>query len=249
MFLSLRVVFPGARRGKNPSSSTGAEPDQVRSGQEGGGEGGRNGPAQEEPPEDRGHSADHAGRRDAQQKRCHAREEEDRGRSEWDGDPARSRQPAGGRGHQTTEEPADSAEGVWMCWGWGGGKLYTGTMLMFDFESSHSSCLSFQDTQVHLDEALLCQEDLKEQLAIVERRNNLVMGENEEVRAALEQSERCRKLAEQEVIDTSERIQLLNSQVRKNILYVNHCYSRQDSRQQGPCVLENQSQTDKKCQK
>ncbi|XP_034448658.1 myosin-4-like [Hippoglossus hippoglossus] len=69
-----------------------------------------------------------------------------------------------------------------------------------------------KDTQVHLDEALHCQEDLKEQLAIVERRNNLVMAENEEIRAALEQSERCRKLAEQELIDTSERIQLLNSQ-------------------------------------
>ncbi|KAG7234152.1 hypothetical protein INR49_005752, partial [Caranx melampygus] len=69
-----------------------------------------------------------------------------------------------------------------------------------------------KDTQVHLDEALHCQEDLKEQLAIVERRNNLMMAENEEIRAALEQSERSRKLAEQELIDASERIQLLHSQ-------------------------------------
>ncbi|TDH03340.1 hypothetical protein EPR50_G00161840 [Perca flavescens] len=38
------------------------------------------------------------------------------------------------------------------------------------------------------------------------------MAENEEIRAALEQSERSRKLAEQELIDVSERIQLLNSQ-------------------------------------
>uniref|UniRef100_A0A3B4X272 Myosin heavy chain, skeletal muscle, adult-like n=1 Tax=Seriola lalandi dorsalis TaxID=1841481 RepID=A0A3B4X272_SERLL len=69
-----------------------------------------------------------------------------------------------------------------------------------------------KDTQVHLDEALHSQEDLKEQLAIVERRNNLMMAENEEIRAALEQSERSRKLAEQELIDASERIQLLHSQ-------------------------------------
>ncbi|XP_039972557.1 myosin-8-like isoform X1 [Xiphias gladius] len=69
-----------------------------------------------------------------------------------------------------------------------------------------------KDTQVHLDEAIHSQEDLKEQLAIVDRRNNLMMAENEEMRAALEQSERSRKLAEQELIDTSERIQLLHSQ-------------------------------------
>ncbi|XP_026180590.1 myosin-8-like [Mastacembelus armatus] len=69
-----------------------------------------------------------------------------------------------------------------------------------------------KDTQVHLDEALHNQEDLKEQLAIVERRHNLIMAENEEVRAALDQSERSRKLAEQELMDVSERIQLLHSQ-------------------------------------
>ncbi|XP_042360203.1 myosin heavy chain, skeletal muscle, adult-like [Plectropomus leopardus] len=69
-----------------------------------------------------------------------------------------------------------------------------------------------KDVQVHLDEALHCQEDFKEQLAITERRNNLMMAENEEIRVALEQSERSRKLAEQELIDVSERIQLLHSQ-------------------------------------
>ncbi|XP_037647335.1 myosin-4-like isoform X2 [Sebastes umbrosus] len=69
-----------------------------------------------------------------------------------------------------------------------------------------------KDAQVHLDEALHCQEDFREQLAITERRNNLMMAENEEIRAALEQSERSRRLAEQEVIDVSERIQLLHSQ-------------------------------------
>lgn len=76
--------------------------------------------------------------------------------------------------------------------------------------------LLYQDTQVHLDEALHGQEDLKEQLAIVERRNSLLMAEFEEMRAALEQAERCRKLAEQELVDASERIQLLHSQVRSH---------------------------------
>ncbi|XP_029014169.1 myosin-8-like [Betta splendens] len=69
-----------------------------------------------------------------------------------------------------------------------------------------------KDTQVHLDEALHSQEDLREQLAIVERRNNLMMAENEDMRAALEQSERSRRLAEQELMDASERVQLLHSQ-------------------------------------
>lgn len=50
----------------------------------------------------------------------------------------------------------------------------------------------------------------------MERRNNLMVAEIEEMRAALEQSERSRKLAEQELIETSERIQLLHSQVRSH---------------------------------
>ena len=54
---------------------------------------------------------------------------------------------------------------------------------------------------------------MKEQLAIVERRNNLMLAEIEELRAALEQTERSRKLAEQELVDASERVGLLHSQV------------------------------------
>ena len=49
----------------------------------------------------------------------------------------------------------------------------------------------------------------------MERRNNLMMAENEEMVAALDQSERSRKLAEQELIDVNERVQLLHSQVRR----------------------------------
>ncbi|XP_061702261.1 myosin-8-like isoform X4 [Syngnathoides biaculeatus] len=69
-----------------------------------------------------------------------------------------------------------------------------------------------KDTQVHLHEALHSQEDTKEQLAITERRNNLMMTEVEDLRASLEQAERSRKLAEQELMESSERTQLLHSQ-------------------------------------
>uniref|UniRef100_A0A2K6TPK4 Myosin heavy chain 3 n=1 Tax=Saimiri boliviensis boliviensis TaxID=39432 RepID=A0A2K6TPK4_SAIBB len=69
-----------------------------------------------------------------------------------------------------------------------------------------------KDTQLHLDDALRGQEDLKEQLAIVERRANLLQAEVEELRATLEQTERARKLAEQELLDSNERVQLLHTQ-------------------------------------
>ncbi|XP_073718185.1 myosin heavy chain, fast skeletal muscle-like [Misgurnus anguillicaudatus] len=69
-----------------------------------------------------------------------------------------------------------------------------------------------KDAQLHLDEAIRGQEDMKEQAAMVERRNNLMQAEIEELRAALEQADRCRKMAEQELLDASERVGLLHSQ-------------------------------------
>uniref|UniRef100_A0A3Q4BZD8 Myosin heavy chain 7 n=1 Tax=Mola mola TaxID=94237 RepID=A0A3Q4BZD8_MOLML len=70
----------------------------------------------------------------------------------------------------------------------------------------------FQDAQLQLDESLRSNDDMKENIAIVERRSNLLQGEVEELRASLEQTERSRKLAEQELLDVSERVQLLHSQ-------------------------------------
>ncbi|NWH18776.1 MYH4 protein, partial [Grus americana] len=69
-----------------------------------------------------------------------------------------------------------------------------------------------KDSQVHLDNALRENDDLKEQLAMVERRNNLMTKEMEEMRAAMEQTERARKASEQELTDASQRVQLLHSQ-------------------------------------
>uniref|UniRef100_A0A8P4KI88 Myosin heavy chain, fast skeletal muscle n=1 Tax=Dicentrarchus labrax TaxID=13489 RepID=A0A8P4KI88_DICLA len=69
-----------------------------------------------------------------------------------------------------------------------------------------------KDAQLHLDDALRAQDDFKEQAAMVERRNGLMVAEIEELRAALEQTERSRKTAEQELVDASERVGLLHSQ-------------------------------------
>ncbi|XP_041944180.1 myosin heavy chain, fast skeletal muscle-like [Alosa sapidissima] len=69
-----------------------------------------------------------------------------------------------------------------------------------------------KDAQMHLDDALRVQEDMKEQVAMVERRNGVMQAEVEELRGALEQTERGRKLAEQELADASERAGLLHSQ-------------------------------------
>ncbi|XP_062261366.1 myosin-7-like [Platichthys flesus] len=76
-----------------------------------------------------------------------------------------------------------------------------------------------KDAQLQLDDSLRFNEDMKENMAMVERRNNLLQAEVEELRAALEQTERCRKLAEQELMDVSERVQLLHSQ---NTSLLNH---------------------------
>ncbi|XP_037663816.1 myosin-4 isoform X1 [Choloepus didactylus] len=69
-----------------------------------------------------------------------------------------------------------------------------------------------KDTQIHLDDAIRSQDDLKEQLAMVERRANLMQAEIAELRASLEQTERSRKVVEQELLDASERVQLLHTQ-------------------------------------
>ncbi|XP_063312182.1 myosin-4-like [Pelobates fuscus] len=69
-----------------------------------------------------------------------------------------------------------------------------------------------KDSQLHLDDAVRGNDDLKEQLAIIERRNNLMTAEIEEMRTALEQTERGRKVAEQELLDVTERVQLLHTQ-------------------------------------
>uniref|UniRef100_A0A8C8J7R0 Myosin-7 n=1 Tax=Oncorhynchus tshawytscha TaxID=74940 RepID=A0A8C8J7R0_ONCTS len=69
-----------------------------------------------------------------------------------------------------------------------------------------------KDAQIQLDDSLRSNDDLKENIAIVERRNNLMQAELQELRTCLDQTERGRKLAEQELLDVNERVQLLHSQ-------------------------------------
>ncbi|XP_018607009.2 myosin-7-like [Scleropages formosus] len=71
---------------------------------------------------------------------------------------------------------------------------------------------SLKDAQMQLDDCLHANDALKENIAIVERRNNLLQAELEELRSMVEQTERGRKLAEQELLDVNERVQLLHSQ-------------------------------------
>ncbi|KAH1182371.1 hypothetical protein KIL84_010125 [Mauremys mutica] len=71
---------------------------------------------------------------------------------------------------------------------------------------------ALRDSQLQLDDFIRANEDLKENIAIVERRNSLLQAELEELRAVVEQTERARKLAEQELIEASERVQLLHTQ-------------------------------------
>ncbi|XP_030634159.1 myosin, heavy chain 7B, cardiac muscle, beta a [Chanos chanos] len=69
-----------------------------------------------------------------------------------------------------------------------------------------------KDLQLELDETVHQNEDLREQSAVTERRNNLLAAEVEELRGLLEQNDRARKLAEHELLETSERVNLLHSQ-------------------------------------
>lgn len=57
---------------------------------------------------------------------------------------------------------------------------------------------------------------MKDQAAVMERRAALLQAEVEHLRAAAEQKERSRKLAEQEQVDAGERAGLLRSQVGRS---------------------------------
>ncbi|XP_072371513.1 myosin-7-like isoform X1 [Scyliorhinus torazame] len=70
----------------------------------------------------------------------------------------------------------------------------------------------YKDIQLELDETIRQNDDYKEQIAASERHSNLLVAELEELRAVLEQSERGRKLAEQELLEAVERVNLLHSQ-------------------------------------
>lgn len=55
---------------------------------------------------------------------------------------------------------------------------------------------------------------LREQIVLLERRCTLMTAEEEELRGILEQTDRVRRTAEQELVEVTERAHLLASQVR-----------------------------------
>lgn len=55
---------------------------------------------------------------------------------------------------------------------------------------------------MQVDESQRQSDDFQEQFAVIERRENLVKAEIDELRAALEQAERGRKLAETELLES-----------------------------------------------
>ncbi|KAJ6662679.1 hypothetical protein lerEdw1_011319 [Lerista edwardsae] len=69
-----------------------------------------------------------------------------------------------------------------------------------------------KELQVQLDNSTHLNEDFKEQLAAIDRRNTLLQSELEELRGLLDQTERGRKLAEQELLEATERVNLLHTQ-------------------------------------
>ncbi|XP_034068174.1 myosin, heavy chain 7B, cardiac muscle, beta a isoform X2 [Gymnodraco acuticeps] len=79
--------------------------------------------------------------------------------------------------------------------------------------------VQIKDIQLELDDTTHQNEELKEQVAVTERRNNLLGAEVEELRALLEQNDRARKLAEHELLEATERVNLLHSQ---NTGLINH---------------------------
>ncbi|XP_008571174.1 PREDICTED: myosin-13 [Galeopterus variegatus] len=104
-------------------------------------------------------------------------------------------------------------------------KKMEGDLSEMEIQLGHSNCQvaetqkhlrtvqsQLKDSQLHLDNALRSNEDLKEQLALMERRNSLLLEELEEMKVALEQTERTRRLSEQDLLDASDRVQLLHSQ-------------------------------------
>ncbi|XP_031220572.1 myosin-15 [Mastomys coucha] len=69
-----------------------------------------------------------------------------------------------------------------------------------------------KDLQQQLDDSIYQNKGLKEQVALAEQRNILLQSELEELRSLQEQTERGRKLAEKELLEATERINLFHTQ-------------------------------------
>lgn len=73
--------------------------------------------------------------------------------------------------------------------------------------------LLLQELQQQLDDSMYQNKDLKEQVSLAEQRNTLLQSELEELRSLQEQTERGYKLAEKELLEATEKINLFHTQV------------------------------------
>ncbi|XP_029010914.1 myosin-7B-like [Betta splendens] len=69
-----------------------------------------------------------------------------------------------------------------------------------------------KEQQVELDDKVQLSNQLKEQMVLLERRCTLMTAEEEELRGILEQTDRGRKMAEHELVEVAERVNLLTTQ-------------------------------------
>ncbi|XP_024920049.1 myosin-16-like isoform X3 [Cynoglossus semilaevis] len=76
-----------------------------------------------------------------------------------------------------------------------------------------------KDLQVQMDEDARQHDELREKYSLQERRLCLMQGEMEELRGALEASERARKQIEQELVDTTERFSEISMQNQSLIIF------------------------------
>ncbi|XP_022068846.2 myosin-7B-like [Acanthochromis polyacanthus] len=76
-----------------------------------------------------------------------------------------------------------------------------------------------KEQQVDLEDKVQLTNQLQEQIVLLERRCLLMTAEEEELRSVLEQTDRVRKVAEHELVEVAERVNLLTSQ---NAGLVNH---------------------------
>ncbi|EHH16037.1 hypothetical protein EGK_11263 [Macaca mulatta] len=72
--------------------------------------------------------------------------------------------------------------------------------------------IQIKDLQMQLDDSTQLNSDLKEQVAVAERRNSLLQSELEDLRSLQEQTERGRRLSEEELLEATERINLFYTQ-------------------------------------
>nr|XP_035130060.2 myosin-15 [Callithrix jacchus] len=72
--------------------------------------------------------------------------------------------------------------------------------------------IQIKGLQMQLDNSTQLNSDLKEQVAVAERRNSLLQSELEELRSLQEQTERGCRLSEQELLEATERISLFYTQ-------------------------------------